>query len=221
MKPETVVVVAGGHPLDGRPCAELPAGATVIAADGGIDRALALGLRVDVAVGDFDSVTAEGLAAAKAAGALIERYPTAKDATDLELALDAALALEPARILVVGTDGGRLDHLLGSVLLLAGERYAGVEVDALLGSSSVHVVRRERSLTGSPGDFVSLLPVHGAAEGVTTEGLAYPLSRETLPAGTSRGISNVLTGTVARITVERGCLLAVRSPDDRAEERSR
>jgi thiamine pyrophosphokinase len=219
VKPETVVVVAGGHPLDG-PCGDLPAGATVIAADGGVDRALALGLRVDVAVGDFDSVTAEGLAAAKAAGARIERYPTAKDATDLELALDAALALEPARILVVGTDGGRLDHLLGSVLLLAGERYAGVEVDALLGSSSVHVVRRERSLTGTPGDLVSLLPVHGAAECVTTEGLAYPLSRETLPAGTSRGISNVLTGTEARITVERGCLLAVRSPGDRAEERS-
>ena len=220
MKHGIVVVVAGGHPF-WSPVNGLPVGAVVIAADGGVDRARALGLHVDLAIGDFDSVTAEGLASAKATGARVERHPAAKDATDLELALDAALALEPARILVVGTDGGRLDHLLGSVLLLAGERYAGVEVDALLGPSSVHVVRRERSLTGSPGDFVSLLPVHGAAEGVTTEGLAYPLSRETLPAGTSRGISNVLTGTVARITVERGCLLAVRSPDDRAEERSR
>ena len=67
----------------------------MIAADGGVDRALALGLHVDVAIGDFDSVTAAGLAAAEAAGARIERHPAAKDATDLELALDAALALEP------------------------------------------------------------------------------------------------------------------------------
>ena len=85
----------------------------MIAADGGVDRALALGLHVDVAIGDFDSVTAAGLAAVEAAGARIERHPTAKDATDLELALDAALALAPARIVVIGSGGGRLDHLLG------------------------------------------------------------------------------------------------------------
>jgi thiamine pyrophosphokinase len=210
---ETVVVVAGG----GAPAAfvpGLPAGATVIAADGGVDRAHALGLRVDVAIGDFDSVTPEGLAAAEAAGARAERHPAAKDATDLELALDAALALGPARILVVGSDGGRLDHLLGSLLLLACERYAGAEVDAVLGRTSVAVVRGTRTLTGTEGDLVSLLPVHGAAEGVTTEGLAYPLRGETLPAGTSRGISNVLTAPQARVTVDRGCLLAIRCPAD-------
>ncbi len=86
--------------------------------------ALALGLRIDRAIGDFDSVSAAGLAAAEAAGAIVERHPAAKDATDLELALDAAIALEPARILVVGSAGGRLDHLLGSILLLADDRYA-------------------------------------------------------------------------------------------------
>ena len=85
-----VVIVAGGHPLGGlHP--ELPAGAFVIAADGGVDRALALGLHVDLAVGDFDSVTPAGLAAVRAAGARVERHPPTKDATDLELALDAAL----------------------------------------------------------------------------------------------------------------------------------
>ena len=74
----------------------------MIAADSGIDLALALGLHVDVAIGDFDSVSAAGLATVEAAGALVERYPAAKDATDLELALDAAIALEPAHVIVVG-----------------------------------------------------------------------------------------------------------------------
>jgi thiamine pyrophosphokinase len=214
---QTIVVVAGGDSSVPSPYA-LPAGATVIAADGGVDRALALGLHVDLAIGDLDSVTPAGLAAAEAAGARVEQHPTAKDATDLELALDAALALAPERILVVGSDGGRLDHLLGSLLLLGDERYAGAQVDALLGASSVHVVRGSRRLTGARGDLVSLLPLHGAAVGVTTEGLEYPLRGETLPAGTSRGTSYVLAGTEAFVTVERGCLLAIRSPAGPTEE---
>ena len=130
MQHQTIVVVAGGQVSSRARCRPLPPGALVIAADGGVDRAHALGLTVDVAIGDFDSVTAAGLAAAEAAGARVARHPAAKDATDLELALDAAIALEPARIVVVGSGGGRLDHLLGSVLLLGHERYAGATVDA-------------------------------------------------------------------------------------------
>jgi thiamine pyrophosphokinase len=187
----------------------LPAGAMVIAADGGVDRALGLGLRVDLAIGDFDSVSAAGLAAAEAAGARIERHPAAKDATDLELALDAAIALQPTRILVVGSGGGRLDHLLGSVLLLADERYAATEIDAFLGGACVSVIRGSRTLAGTPGDLFTLLPVHGAAEGVTTEGLEYPLRNEMLPPGTSRGVSNVFCASEVHITVQRGCLLAI------------
>ena len=214
MKPETIVVVAGGHPLGGSvpgsAVPSLPDGAMVIAADGGVDRALALGLHVDLAIGDFDSVSDAGLAAAETAGARIERHPATKDATDLELALDAAVALHPARVVVVGSDGGRLDHLLGSVLLLADERYAAIEIDACLGDAHVHVIRGTRALLGTPGDLLTLLPVHGAAQGVTTEGLEYPLRDETLPPGTSRGVSNVFAASEARITVDRGCLLAIR-----------
>ena len=208
VKPETIVVVAGGHPLGGT-LPPLPDGVMVIAADGGVDRALALGLHIDLAIGDFDSVSAAGLSTAEAAGARVERHPAAKDATDLELALDAAIALRPTRILVVGSGGGRLDHLLGSLLLLADERYAAAKVDAHLGDAQVHIIRGSRTLAGTPGDLLTLLPVHGAAEGVTTAGLEYPLRAETLPPGTSRGVSNVFSTSEAQITVERGCLLAV------------
>jgi len=218
VKPESIVVVAGGHPSGGslpaRPEADM-----VIAADGGTDLALALGLHVDLAIGDFDSASAAGLAAAEAAGARVERHPTAKDATDLELALDAAIARTPGRIVVVGADGGRLDHLLASLLLLGDERYAAAEIDAYLGQSRAHVVRGSRRLEGSPGDLLSLLPLHGAAAGVTTEGLEYPLRGETLGAGTSRGVSNVFCASEARITVERGCLLAVRPAPESGEPR--
>ncbi len=209
MKPETIVVVAGGH-LPGGPRLQLPDGATVIAADGGVDRAVELGLHVDLAVGDFDSITPEGLAAVEAAGTRIERHPTEKDATDLALALDAAIELRPKRIVVVGSSGGRLDHLLGSVLLLGHARYAGAEIDGFLGSTRIHIVHDARTIVGSPGELVSLVPLHGAAENITTEGLVYPLSGERLDAGSTRGISNLFETETASVTLERGVIAIVR-----------
>jgi thiamine pyrophosphokinase len=212
---KTVIVVAGGG--SPRPRIDLPRGAVVVAADDGIERAHALGLAVDVAVGDFDSVSPAALAAAEAAGARIERHPEAKDATDLELALDAALELEAQRVLVLGGDGGRLDHLVAALLLLGSERYAALRLDALLGPAALHVVRGERTLSGAPGELVSLLPLHGAAVGVRTTGLRYALAGETLAPGTSRGVSNVFVSEEATISVERGVILVVR-PGGKAKE---
>jgi thiamine pyrophosphokinase len=207
IEPDVVVVASGAGPS-----VAVPAAPTVIAADGGLDRATALGLDVDVVVGDLDSVSAGALAAAEVAGARVVRHPEAKDATDLELALAEAVRLGGRRVLVVASAGGRLDHLLGSLLLLGADAYAGIELDAIVGDGLVHVVRGERALRGSPGDLVSLLAVGGPATGVVTSGLDFPLAGETLLPGSSRGISNVFTGTDARVTLDAGVLLAIR-PD--------
>lgn len=204
-EPDVVVVASGPGPA-----VAVPGAATVVAADGGLDRAAALGLDADVVIGDLDSVSPQALAAAEAAGARIVRHPETKDATDLELALDEAIALRASRVLVVASHEGRLDHLLGSLLLLGAARYAGLELDALVGKALVHVVRGRRTLTGAPGELVSLLAVGGAASGVVTDGLEYPLDGETLEPGSSRGISNTFTAGQATVTVERGTLLVVR-----------
>ncbi len=209
MPDEVVVVVAGGAPPPRSAVHDLPSGAPVIAADGGLENARALGLEPTTAIGDFDSVSAGALESAAAAGVQVVRHPEAKDATDLELALDAALALAPARIHVLAGDGGRLDHLLAALALLASPKYRSVEIDGAFGQARVHVVRGERALEGAPGDLVSLLALNGAAEGVTTEGLEYPLRGETLEPGSSRGVSNVFAVDRARVRVERGVLLAV------------
>ena len=205
---ETVNVCSGAAPEHTLP--DLADGAFVVAADGGADAALALGLHVDLAIGDFDSISDGALAELGRAGTRIERHPSAKDATDLELALDAALAAEPHSILVVGSAGGRLDHLLSSLELLASARYARVQLDAQLGGARVHVIRGSRALEGSPGELLSLYALHGAAHNVVTEGLVYPLVGETLEPGSSRGISNAFAGSAARVSLARGVLLAVR-----------
>jgi thiamine pyrophosphokinase len=207
---EMVVVVAGGEAPAVASARGIPAGAPVIAADRGLEHASALGLTVAVAVGDFDSASPEAVAAAEERGARIERHPAAKDATDLELALDVALGLAPQRVLVLAGVGERLDHLLSALLLIAAPRYAGIEIDARIGRSLTHVVRDERTLEGARGELVSLLPVHGTATGVRTHGLLYPLDGETLEPGSTRGVSNAFVDDIARVELERGVLLAVR-----------
>lgn len=172
----------------------------VIAADGGASTAP----RIDLLIGDLDSLPAGTTAR------LVERHPQEKDASDLELALDAALTREPERVLVVGGSAGRLDHLLSVLLLLGSARYAGIEVDARLGTASVHVVRRRRVLRGSRGETISLFALHGPAAGVQTRGLVYPLDGETLEPGSSRGLSNAFADEEASIELVEGVLLAVR-----------
>jgi thiamine pyrophosphokinase len=218
---DTIIVVTGGDPIPRGALALIPGGAQVVAADSGVDRALELGLPVHVAVGDFDSVDPAALRAAAAAGAVIERHPIAKDATDLELALDVALAHHPARIHVLGGHGGRLDHLLGNALLLAAPAYAGVEVVAQMGEALVTVIRSEATLTGAPGDLVTLLAVHGIARRVRTEGLLYPLAGEDLRPGSTRGISNELVGGSAHVGLARGVLLAVQPGQPGTHQRTR
>jgi thiamine pyrophosphokinase len=209
----TIVVVTGGDPVDPDDLVDvLPErtdGLVVIAADSGIDRARRLGLPVTVAIGDFDSVDPAALAAVTDAGAVVERHPEAKDATDLELALDAALARGPERVVVIGGHGGRLDHFLANAMLLAARTYEGVEVVAQMGPARVTVVHRAAKLHGRRGDLVTLVPVHGTATGVRTDGLLYALADEDLAGGSTRGVSNELTGTTASVSVRDGTLLAV------------
>ncbi len=204
----TAIVFTGGDSPDPAVREVLPADAYVIAADSGLDHANHLGIAVHQVVGDFDSVTPDALAAAERAGARIDRHPTAKDATDLELALDAARAVAK-RIVVVGGDGGRLDHLLGTALLLGSAAYADRTILAYLGPATVHVIRSATTLTGVPGELVTLLAMHGPAHGVRTSGLLYPLRAETLHPGSSRGVSNEFTHRTAEVTVSAGVLLAV------------
>ncbi len=207
--PTTVLILAGGASPTPDVRNALPAAAMCIAADSGTEHARALGRVPDLVVGDMDSASADALAWAADHGAILETHPVAKDQTDLELALDRAVEQGPERIVVAAIGGGRFDHLLANVQVLADRRYATAHVDALVGTSLISVIHDERALRGEVGETVSLLPMHGDADGVTTQGLGYPLAGESLRAGSSRGVSNHFASTDATVTVARGTLIAV------------
>ncbi|MFW5933762.1 MAG: thiamine diphosphokinase [Actinomycetota bacterium] len=215
--PRSVIVLAGGEPITTPLPHALPDPAQVIAADSGLHAAARLGVEVDRIVGDLDSVDRDELERARARGAVVDRHPVDKDRTDLAIALDTALALGADDVTVVGGDGGRLDHLLAGVMLLAAPTYARASIRALMGPAVVTVVRGTATLTGREGELVSLLPVHGTARGVVTRGLRFPLDDEELPSGSSRGVSNVLTAPPAEVSLRDGVLLAVQ-PGELAPE---
>jgi thiamine pyrophosphokinase len=183
----------------------------IIAADGGGRHCLALGLTPHLVVGDFDSIDPEQLTLLRQAGAELIRYPTHKDYTDLELALQHARQRGAEQVLVLAALGGRWDQTLANVLLPAAHQFADLPIHLLDGNQEISLVHAGQTqiLQGSPGDTLSLIPLMGDALGVTTHGLEYPLQGETLSFGSTRGVSNVLLGEQARISLEAGLLLCV------------
>jgi thiamine pyrophosphokinase len=207
-----VVVISGGPAPEAGEVGPLPRGAFVIAADSGIDHAAALGLAVDALVGDLDSASPEAVSAARAAGVRIERHPAAKDATDLELALDYALAEGANRVTVVSGGGGeRLDHHLAELVLLAAERFAPLRIDARIGTARAVAIHSgdDVSLTGTPGAMLTLLALGGPASGVSATGVRWPLFVDTLQPGSTRGVSNEIVSSPVRVQLASGHLLVV------------
>ena len=209
------IVLAGGDPVEPRVRTLLPDDAVVIAADSGVHQAELLGLHVDYVVGDLDSADPDAIERARAAGAVVDRHPAEKDATDLELSFDVARDRGAQLITVVGGAGGRLDHFVANIALLGSNRFGDLVIDARIGDAYVAVVQGGRAptpITGSVGSLVTLLPVGGDASGITTTGLQYPLHGATLRPGTSRGVSNVLVAERGSVGLDHGTLLVVQ-PD--------
>ena len=193
----------------------------VVAADGGARHAAVLGIDIDLWVGDGDSIGAHDLAALEAAGIPLERSRPDKDESDTELAILAAIRLGASGVVIVGALGGpRIDHALANIGLLALPELAGHAARILDAAARIGLISSpgsdggpvERRLTGRVGDLVSLLPLGSEVEGVTTDGLAYPLRNEPLAIGHTRGLSNVRVAPEARVTIRRGSLLVVESP---------
>jgi len=186
--------------------------AHTIAADGAWAKAQCLGLHVDTVIGDLDSLTLDEAAHAEAATEVLS-YPMDKDWTDLELALDLALTMSPERIVVFGALGDRLDHSLAAVFLLEKAATHDVPIELIGNQETAWPVLDEIVLhEARAGDRVSLLPISDEVV-VSTAGLRYGLSNETLVRAASRGVSNVVAGAPVRIVVQSGRLLVIHAPN--------
>ena len=217
--PMTTVVLGGGPLRPGPTAAALSAldllrraggPDRVVAADSGHERGEQLGLPVDDLVGDLDSISPSSLERAERSGVRIHRHPRDKEATDLELALDLAVAGGAAHLLVLGSSGGRVDHLLALLGALGSDRLAGVVVDAVLDDDVVHICRPgRREVAAGPGATLSLVALGGPARVARTTGLRWPLVDRELPALAGLGVSNVVEHTPASVELTDGVVAVV------------
>jgi len=186
----------------------------LIAVDAGTRHCLVIGRMPDAVIGDLDSVDASTLAELRAQSVHIERHPPTKNETDLELALAYAFTVaehKPIReLLLVGMLGGRLDQMLGNVLILA-QRDWPLPLIIVDGTMRAQVVSPNAPLTlqAAVGDTVSALPLSETVTGITYHGMRYPLENHTLQLGSTRGISNEVIEVPATVQIGTGKLLIV------------
>ncbi len=214
-----ILIFANGDPNDGamvRRALDSAHDPIIAAADGGARVARSFGLTPDFVIGDMDSIDPAELTALEQGGAQVFRYPHEKSETDLELVLlwaartvgtEHALSL---RVRIIGAVGDRLDQTMANVYLLALPALRGIDVRIAAGRQETWLAMPgTTTINGAAGDTISLLPLSGSVRGVTTKNLYYPLKDEDLMFGPARGVSNVLRGEHASVSVREGVLLMV------------
>jgi thiamine pyrophosphokinase len=181
----------------------------IICADGGTRHASALDLKPALVIGDMDSTESTHLKRLRADGVAIELFPRDKNETDLELAIQRAIELDPKEIVIVAALGCRLDQTLANIALLSDLRLSTLDVRLDDGVEEIFFCRDQAEVNGRSGDIVSLIPWQGAVTGVLTKNLKWFLDNETLYPEKTRGISNELIADTATIKIESGLLLIV------------
>jgi thiamine pyrophosphokinase len=178
-----------------------------------------MGLIPDVVVGDMDSLDPGLRADLEADDVRFVVHPTRKDETDLELALQLAVDEGADEIEILAMLGGRLDQSLANLLLVARVEWAPARVKVTEGNQTAWPVwgGQETAINGACGDLLSLIPLSALVIGVTLEGVEWPLDAATLHFGSTLSVSNVLTATVARLSVKEGLILVVHQSSKREE----
>ena len=205
-----IILFANGDlPAPERILPQITSSDVLIAVDGGLRHCTQHNLTPNRIIGDLDSADPAEVEKFRAAGVSVDQFPPEKDETDLELALAIARNMGPDCIWILGALGSRIDQSLSNIFLLPRRDLAGIDLRLIDGQREVFLIRDSGRIEGSPGERVSLLPLHGPATGISTQGLLYPLKGETLFPDQTRGISNEMTAPFAQVTLQTGLLICI------------
>ena len=186
----------------------------VIAADSGLHTAQKLNMHVDFVVGDFDSVDASALARATSAHTQAIRHSADKDFTDLESALLLAVDKNSQHIIIVTAGGGRLDHQFGFVAAMFNPKLRNCKVEALWQNNRLFALQGPANcdIATQVGDTVAIQSFSDKSEKISTTGLQWQLTNESLNNFDTRGVSNIATKEQVSVSVELGQLLVIHQP---------
>jgi len=211
-------IVAGG-PEDLLPCLHDYEDETVtwVGVDRGVFNLLKREIKPTVAFGDFDSVSPEELIYIESQVVELKQYQPEKNETDMELALNWALAQNPDTIRLFGATGGRLDHLFANVQLLIGPLLKGKQENIFLidrnNCLEVKIPGSYKIPKRAAEKYISFVPVTLNVSNLTLEGFKYPLKNQHISMGSTLCISNELISDYGTFSFSEGILIVIRSHD--------
>ncbi|HFC11503.1 MAG TPA: thiamine diphosphokinase [Anaerolineae bacterium] len=180
--------------------------ALIIAVDGGCEHLRHADVIPTLVIGDLDSISKQTVIWIQQHQIETVRYPVDKDWTDLELAIQYAVEHFTGNIQIIGALGGRTDHAMANILLLAQPAWLNREIELIRPNERIWLFTGQEKISATIGDTISLIPIAGDVVVRATAGLKWPLKHSTLHFGFARGVSNILTATTATIQLESGIL---------------
>ena len=181
----------------------------VIACDAGYIHAQRADIVPDVIIGDFDSYLGD-----LPGGVEIIRTKPEKDDTDTMMALKLAIRRGYRRIMLVGALGGRVDHMLANISLIAFAAAKGADLQIVDGHHQIFAVRNgRRRVPRSTWRNLSVFAFDTECKGVILRGVKYPLENAVMHMVSPMGVSNVMEGDYAEYSFKSGMALIIKAKD--------
>ncbi|MFB9972669.1 thiamine diphosphokinase [Allobacillus sp. SKP2-8] len=172
-------------------------------------------MEIDLAIGDFDSISQAEYETIQTHAKKVKQFPSDKDSTDLELAIDESIELKAENVSIFGATGGRLDHAWINMFLLKKLAHANITAKLVdrqnqlsLHYPGVYSIEKEQQYP-----YVSFLSITEQVEDLTLEGFRYNLNAETITFGSSFTVSNECVEKKCTYSFSKGILLVIKSRD--------
>lgn len=188
----------------------------LFAVDRGIETVIKLNVKPDLLLGDFDSANSFILDEYINNNHIeVVRHNPIKDATDTELAIDKAIEAGAEEIYILGATGTRIDHMLGNIHCLYKALINGVKCVLWDSHNRIELINAPIQIykNNMYGKYVSFIPFNGVVRDLTLKGFKYNLDKHTLEHGTSIGVSNEVTETIAYVDFTSGILIYFQTRD--------
>lgn len=184
----------------------------ILCADGGIDHIKKIDKIPDLAIGDFDSISKEGLDFINSNNIKVEKFPKMKDMTDTELAIDNLIERGFKDITITGVTGSRIDHTMANILLLKRLKKEGINAKIVDDNNIIYFVDDFLRLKKTP-NYISIIPINYEGVSISLKEFLYPLDKKYIPFGSTLGISNEIKGEFGTIELHKGEVLVFESRD--------
>ncbi len=185
----------------------------ILCVDGGIDHVIDMDIKINLIIGDLDSISKKGLNYIEEKNIEVERHPIIKNKTDTELAVSWMIERKFSEITMVGVIGSRMDHTLANIYLLKYIFDNNIDGKIIDENNIIRYTDSFIKLKKIDGYNVSVIPVSNEGCIISLKGFLYELNKAHIPFASTLGISNKMVEDQGTILVEKGQILVTESKD--------